>query len=155
MNLSFFLHQTFFGGVAAAGFAVLFNVPFRLLPWCAASGAAGLAVRTCCLGIGWSLEGASFAAGLTIGAAAYLLRARQDFSLNVFDVVGCIPLVPGSLAAKAIVGLFAVTTGNFASDSQTLITTTAQYTLRVAFTTGAIGTGLAVPTLLLRLRKSV
>jgi hypothetical protein len=67
MNLPFLLHQTICGAIAAAGFGVLFNIGFRSLPWCAASGALALAVRTYCLGLGWNLEAASFAAALTVG----------------------------------------------------------------------------------------
>jgi len=146
-------HQTLCGAIAAAGFGVLFNVEFRALPWCAVSGAVALAVRGCCLGLGWNLEGASFVASLTVSAAVQALRRYWDISHYVVDVAGCIPMVPGSFAAKAIIGLFAVTTSAVTNESATLVTA-AQYTLRVVFTTGAIGTGLAIPTLLLRVRTA-
>jgi uncharacterized membrane protein YjjB (DUF3815 family) len=149
----FFLHQTLCGAVAATGFAVLFNVSFRLLPWCAAFGALALAVRTGCQALGWNLEGACFMAALAAGVAVHLLRlARPDISNNALDVVGCIPMVPGSFAAKAILGLYALTIGAN-NDAETLITAV-QYSLRVSFIIGAIGTGLAIPTLLLRVRVS-
>lgn len=153
MNLSFVLHQTVFGAVAAAGFGVLFNVGFRGLVWCAGSGAVALAVRTVCLESGLQLEGASFAAALAVGFAVKLLSRRKNVPQDVLDVAGCIPMVPGSFAAKAVIGLFAVTTSSAVNSSETLITAT-QYTLRVVFTTGAIGTGLALPALLLKFRKS-
>ena len=153
MNFASVLHQTACGAIAAAGFGVLFNVGYRMLPWCAASGAIALAVRACCLGLGANLEGASFAAALTVGVAVQLLRSRTDNSQDVLDAVGCIPMVPGSFAAKAILGLFALTTGAVVNESATLITA-AQNTLRVLFTTGAIGTGLAIPALLSRVRTS-
>jgi len=139
--------------MAAAGFGVLFNIGFRSLPWCAASGAVALAVRTCCLERGWNLEAASFAAALTVGAAVQVLRARTNISQNALDVVGCIPMVPGSFAAKAILAMFALTATGSADASETLITAV-QFALRVTFTVGAIGTGLAIPTLLLRVRVS-
>jgi uncharacterized membrane protein YjjB (DUF3815 family) len=153
MDVASILQQTACGAIAAAGFGVLFNFGFRGFPLCAASGAVALAVRSCCLGLGWNLEGASFAAALTVGAAVQLLRARGGISQDVLDAAGCIPMIPGSFAAKAIIGLFALTTSAVANESETL-TTAAQYTLRVIFTTGAIGTGLAIPTLLLRLRAA-
>ena len=153
VTLPFLIHQIVCGGIAAAGFGVLFNIGFRSLPWCAASGAVALAVRTCCLGLGWSLEAASFAAALTVGVVVQILRMRTDISQNALDVVGCIPMVPGSFAAKAILGLFAVTSTNATVASGPLIVAM-QYTLRVAFTIGAIGTGLAIPSLLLRMRVS-
>jgi uncharacterized membrane protein YjjB (DUF3815 family) len=85
--------------------------------------------------------------------AVQLLRAHTDISHSALDVVGCIPMVPGSFAAKAILGLYALTISSVANDSQVLITAV-QYSLRVMFTIGAIGTGLAIPTLLLRMRGS-
>ena len=154
LTFPFLLHQTACGAIAAAGFGVLFNIGFRSLPWCAVSGALALAVRTFCWdGLGWNLEAASFAAALTVGAAVQVLRARTDISQNALDVVGCIPMVPGSFAAKAILGMFALTSTGTADASETLITAV-QYALRVTFTIGAIGTGLAIPTLLLRVRVS-
>ena len=152
-DFPFLLHQTVCGAIAAAGFGVLFNIGFRSLPWCAASGALALAVRTYCLGLGWNLEAASFAAALTVGAAVQVLRARTDISQNALDVTGCIPMVPGSFAAKAILGLFALTSTEPTHATETLVTAV-QYTLRVMFTVGAIGTGLAIPTLLQRVRVS-
>ena len=152
-GLQIYLEQTICGAVAAAGFAVLFNVSARLLPWCAAFGALALAVRTGCQNSGWALEGASFAAALVAGGAVQLLRlARPDISQSALAVVGCIPMIPGSFAAKAILGLYALTTGT-ATDAQAIITAI-QYSLRVIFIIGAIGTGLAIPSLLLRVRVS-
>jgi uncharacterized membrane protein YjjP (DUF1212 family) len=150
----FELHQTFCGAVAAAGFGVLFNIGFRSLPWCMATGALALAVRTCCLAqFGWNLESASFAAALIVGTAVMVLRARVNISQNALDVVGCIPMVPGLFAAKAILGMFALTSIDTGHATDTLVTAV-QFTLRVMFTIGAIGTGLAIPTLLLRVRVS-
>jgi len=43
MNFAGLLHDIICGGLAAAGFGVLFNVSYRALPWCMASGAFALA----------------------------------------------------------------------------------------------------------------
>jgi uncharacterized membrane protein YjjB (DUF3815 family) len=151
MDYARLLHHTIFGGLAAAGFAVLFNIGGRALPWCGASGALAVAVRTVALAAGWSLEAASFAAALAVGCAVQLFQARIGVSRNALDVVGCIPMVPGGFAAKAILGLFALTAPHPQAPTDTLVMAVT-YGLRVAFTIGAIGTGLAIPTLLLRVR---
>ncbi len=153
MSFASILHQTVCGAIAAAGFGVLFNVGFRALPWCAASGAMALAVRSLCAGLGMSLVGASFAAALSVGAAAHILARRRDISRDVLDVAGCIAMVPGSIVAKAIIGLFALSTGAVANESDTLIAAT-ENTFRVLFITGAIGTGLAIPALLFPVRTT-
>ena len=59
----------------------------------------------------------------------------------------------GGPAAKAILAMFALTSTTTADAAQTLIPAV-QFALRVTFTIGAIGTGLAIPTLLLRVRVS-
>jgi uncharacterized membrane protein YjjB (DUF3815 family) len=147
----YLLHQTICGALAAAGFGVLFNIGSRGLPWCAASGALALALRTIALGGGWSMEAASFIAALSLGIAVQLLPSRARVSRNALHVAGCIPMIPGGFATKAILGLFAITV-NHPGDNQTLVTAL-DNTLRVMFTIGALGTGLAIPTLLLQARR--
>lgn len=149
MDLVNILHQTLFGGLAAMGFGVLFNMYHRHLLWSGIAGGIALAVRTVGLQLGWSLEAASFAAALAVGSAVQLFQKRIGASRNILDVAGCIPMVPGGFAAKAILGLFALTAPHPVNADETLITSV-EYFLRAAFTVGAIGTGLAIPTLMLR-----
>jgi len=151
MDPVFILHQTVCGAIAAAGFGVLFNIGFRSLGWCALTGGVALAVRTMGLEQGWSLEAASFVAALVVGGTVRLLAAYADVTENTLDVAGCIPMVPGSFAAKAILGFLALTSPAL-TDATAVLSEAVQFTLRVMFTIGAIGTGLAVPTLLLRVR---
>lgn len=152
MSLLYLLHQTACGGLAAAGFGVLFNVGFRSLPWCAASGALALAIRTASLGLGWSLVAASFAAALAVGTAVQLLQWRVPVSRSALEVLGCIPMIPGGTATNAILGLFAVT-GLYPAVASGTIITAMESTLRVMFVIGALGTGLAIPAFLLRVRS--
>jgi uncharacterized membrane protein YjjB (DUF3815 family) len=153
MDLLYLLHQTLCGGLAAAGFGMLFNIGYRALPWCAASGALALSVRTVTLGWGWSLPAASFAAALTVGVIVQLLQSPLGVSRNALAAVGCIPMIPGGVATKAVLGLFAVAAQHPSATNQTLVTAV-ENTLRVLFTIGALGTGLALPTLQLRARRS-
>jgi uncharacterized membrane protein YjjB (DUF3815 family) len=149
MNLDLYqlAHQAFFGGVAAAGFGVLFNIGLRSLPWYAASGALALGVRTFAQSAGWSFEIASFTAAAAVGCSMVFLPERVSRVRNALAVAGCIPMVPGSAAAKAILGFFALTTQP-AADSTALLLVSFENLLRVMFTIGAIATGLAIPTLL-------
>jgi uncharacterized membrane protein YjjB (DUF3815 family) len=97
------------------------------------------------------MDAAPFAAALTVGAAVQLLQSRIRVSRNALDVAGCIPMIPGGFATKAILGLFAAISQhpNAAND---VFVTALENTLRVASTIGALGTGLAIPTLVLRVR---
>jgi uncharacterized membrane protein YjjB (DUF3815 family) len=151
MEFSQLLQNTICGGLAAAGFGVLFNISFRGLPWCAASGALALALRTVALGESWSMEAASFVAALAVGVAVQLLPSPVGASRNALHVVGCIPMIPGAFAAKAILGLFAITAQHPTATDDTFIAAM-DNALRVTFIMGALGTGVAIPTLLLRVR---
>jgi uncharacterized membrane protein YjjB (DUF3815 family) len=151
MNFEQLLNNAICGGLAAAGFGVLFNTGFRALPWCAASGALALAVRTVAIMWGWNMEAASFVAALTVGAAVQLLQPRIAVSSNALQAVGCIPMIPGGFSTKAILGLFAVTVPHAPTDHDPLIMAV-ENTLRATLTIGALGTGLAIPSLLLRVR---
>jgi uncharacterized membrane protein YjjB (DUF3815 family) len=62
-------------------------------------------------------------------------------------------MIPGSVAAKAILGMFALMSTAVPASPESLVSL-AQNALRTAFTIGALGTGLAIPTMLLRIRGS-
>lgn len=140
------LHQALFGALAASGFGILFNFGWRDVPWCVASGALALATRTLGQEAGWTLETASFTAAVAVGCAARLLHVRLGIGSNSLAAAGCIPMVPGAFAAKAIFGLYALTASNPVDPGTTAITAM-EFTLRVLFTFITIGTGLSIPTM--------
>jgi len=151
-RLPYVLHQTLFGALAAVGFGIMFNIHSRALLWCGATGGLGLAVRSIGLSFGWSLEGASFAAALAVGSGVQLIHTSTGASRNTLGVAGCIPMIPGGFAARAILGLIALTRPDVQHPDQTLILAV-QDALRVVLTIGAMGTGLAIPAMLLRATK--
>jgi uncharacterized membrane protein YjjB (DUF3815 family) len=144
--LSTLLHQAIFGGVAAAGFGVLFNCPPRMLGLCFGSGALVLFVRTAAQAGDWSLPAASFLAALSLGIADCTWLRAQSPRGSILAVVGCIPMVPGSLAAKALMGFFTLAHG-LPDGSVTLLVVTMENTIVVVLTMVAIGIGLAIPAL--------
>jgi len=149
------LHQAFFGGIAAAGFAVLFNCHPRMLPLCFGAGALALAARTIGQELGCSLAVASFFAALLL---AIVDKVWQDFPSprgSVLAVVGSIPMVPGSLAAKVFISVFAFLRsgqGPGAEATSAMFETVATWDnlMMLIFTLAAIGTGLALPSLIPR-----
>jgi len=151
MDLSQLAQNAVCGGLAAAGFGVLFNVGFRGLTWCAASGALALALRTVALDGGWSMELASFVAALAVGAAVQLVPSHFPVSRNALHVVGCVPMIPGAFAAKAILGLFAISAQHPATNEPFIATM--DNALGVTLAMAALGAGVAIPSLLLRAQK--
>lgn len=146
-------HTALFGGIAAAGFGVLFNCQPSALAWCSAAGALALTVRALGLDAGLSLEAASFLAASTVTVTAVGLLGRVlGTRANAVAVTGCIPIVPGAFFAQALLGLFALTDPN-ASPDPAVTLTTVSYLLRVVFTLGGIGAGIAIPLHILRTRE--
>ena len=145
------LHQALFGALAAAGFGVLFNIGPKTLVWAMAAGALALTVRTLGQNAGWSLEAASFVAALAASSAVRFVRIWLGAARNSVALAGCIPMVPGAFMSQAILGLLAVTAPQLDNEIA-IIVMAMEYLLRVIFTLGAIGAGLAIPTYLLRTR---
>jgi uncharacterized membrane protein YjjB (DUF3815 family) len=147
------LQQAMFGGIAAAGFGVLFNFGWRILTLCAASGALALAVRTIGLDLGWTLEGASLAASAIVTTSAVcILRRQSTISASAVAVAGCVPMIPGVFFAQALIGMFDLMTVHPVDPDKTLVTS-AISTLHVVFTVFAIGAGISIPSHLLRERN--
>ena len=143
------LHQALFGALAAAGFGVLFNIGPKTLGWAMAAGALALSVRTFGQQAGWSLEAATFVAAIAASFAVRFVRIWLGAARNAVALAGCIPMVPGAFMSQAILGLLAVTAPQPENEVATIVMAM-EYMLRVIFTLGAIGAGLAIPTYLLR-----
>lgn len=114
-------------------------------------GALAIALRTFVLGYGWTMEAATFIAALGLALAVQLLPVPNGVSRNAMNVVGVIPMIPGGLVAKAILGLFAITAAPLSEIGEAVPIALA-YAMHVAFVIFALGTGLAIPTVLMKLR---
>jgi uncharacterized membrane protein YjjB (DUF3815 family) len=144
-------HQAAFGAIAAVGFGVLFNLGGRGLIWSCGMGALALAVRTVALSSGWSLEAATFVAALATATVVSISLYRRGSAADAIALVGCIPMVPGAFFGKALLGFFALT-GPAAANPEVLMVSSSEAMLRVIFTLGAIGAGLAIPSHMTRHR---
>jgi uncharacterized membrane protein YjjB (DUF3815 family) len=87
-----------------------------------------------------------------VGCGVQVFQERTGVSRHTFAVAGCIPMIPGGFAAKAILGLIALT-APIVKNADQMLMVSVQNTLRVMFTVGAMGTGLAIPSMLLRVRR--
>ena len=147
MNLAIphLAHQAFFGGIAAAGFGVLFNCPPRLLGLCFGFGAFALTVRTAGQEINdLGLPAASFVAAFSLAVLNRILEQPDSPRGSVLAVVGCIPMIPGSLAAKGLMNIFELLK---ASPGEGLLKAAAgeENLFLMVFTLVGIGTALAIP----------
>jgi len=142
------LHQALFGGIAAAGFGVLFNCPPKMLLECFGSGTLALAVRTIVQSNGLPLPEAAFFAALAVAILERLLQHYQSTRGSILSVVGCIPMVPGSLAADGLTNLWFSLLSARPPDESLAAAHGMKSLLMVAFTLAAIGTAIAIPRLL-------
>ncbi|MDZ4764002.1 MAG: threonine/serine exporter family protein [Chloroflexota bacterium] len=152
-----FIIDALWSCVAALGFAVLFNVPRRMLLGCALVGAVGHAARFLVLHAGLPIEAATlFAAVLVGGLSAILSRIYQTPAL-IFGIVGAIPMVPGVFAYRAMIGLIRVAGADtlLADERALLLSGAAINAVKTGLLLGALAVGIAVPTLLFSRRKPV
>lgn len=149
--------------VAATGFAVLFNVPYRTLFGCALCGALGHASRTFLLQSG--LPGvdhivmASLIGATIVGTLGYFLARRLQLPSIVYTVSGVIPMVPGTYAFSAMLAILRIAdmvdVGGSVRTDAILLGEVIPNTLTTAFVLAALAVGIAAPTLLFRRRKPV
>jgi len=138
------IHQAIFGGIASAGFGILFNCPPRIILHCAGSGAMALAIRTACQSANLNLPESAFFAALSVAAAERLLQPFQQTRGSIIALVGCIPMVPGSMAAKGLTNLFTLLQARPPEEIAAAIDGMRNL-MEVALTLAAIGIALAIP----------
>lgn len=132
-------------GVAAAGFAVLFNTPRRLLAVCFLIGAVSHALRALLMKLGVvGLEAGTLAASVVIGFASLGFARAERVPVTTFSLPGAIPMVPGALAFKAMLGVLRLVAGQGATDP-VLATTALVAGVKTALILVAIVVGVGSP----------
>ncbi len=119
--------------LATLGFAVLLNTPRRALAFAALVGVAGQLANQLLLDMDTTAELAAFAGGLTVGLLAEVGARLHRTPSTVFTITGFIPLVPGTLAFRAITEFL---------DNQLLVGLS--FAVRTMLIGGAIAAGLGV-----------
>ncbi len=140
----------FWAGIAAIGFAVLFNVPRRtLFPiWCI--GAMGGLIKFTAMNFETGIVFASFMGAVAVGIVAIQMAHLKDSPPLVFSIPSVIPMIPGVFAYKFMLGMIDLINLE-KSDTylQTLIETV-NNGAKMMFVLIALGTGVAIPMLLTR-----
>lgn len=157
MNGWLLAQDLLWSAVAAVGFAVMFNVPPRLLPGCALAGGLGHAIRTLAMAWGVPLEGATLLAATAVGFLSEWLAKQFQSPRIVFSVPGVIPMVPGVLAYEAMLGVFELAgLINLSNDPvANEMVSTAVYAIKTGLVLIALALGIIAPNLLFRRQKPV
>ena len=137
MTLSNLLFQGLLGMCVTVGFAMLFNVPRKLLVYCAIIGAVGHVARVSLRLLNASPELSAFFAAFSVGVIGYWVAHKLHQPRLVFTVTGIISMVPGIPAYETIIYF-----------SRNDILSGLQSGIRAGLITGAIAVGLSTARLI-------
>ncbi|WP_404423096.1 threonine/serine exporter family protein [Nibricoccus sp. IMCC34717] len=148
-----FLEDISLAWLPAVGFGMLFNVPRRVLPYCAAGGAIGHGVRFLLVeGVHLPIEWATLVAASLVSFLGVLAAQRLRAHPKVFTVASMIPMVPGVASFTAVIAVVQMHQHGFTVE---LWQVAVQNALKAAFVVGALAIGLATPGLLLYRKRPV
>lgn len=128
--------------IPALGFALVFNVPHRALPYCALLGAIGHGSRMAMMTAGVNIEWSSFIAAILVGMIGIQWSRWYLAHPKVFTVAAVIPMFPGISAYTAMIS--AVEISHFGYSEDLLIQLVTNF-LKASFIVGALSIGLSLP----------
>ena len=144
------LIKSFWAGIAAIGFAIIFNVPRRTLFAIWSLGVLGGLIKFAALEFNSGIVFASFWAATLVGFASIKTAHLKNSPPLIFSIPAVIPMVPGFFAYKMMLGLIALTSmENTDAYLKTLIETV-NNGAKMMFVLISLGTGVAIPMLLSR-----
>jgi uncharacterized membrane protein YjjB (DUF3815 family) len=146
--------DAFWSAVAAVGFAMVFNVPRRYLPACLLCAAVGHGLRTLVMQFDISIEFGTLFAATVVGFMAVFFAQRLQAPAMLFAIPGIIPMIPGSFAYRAMIGLVSVVNAHSDQAAELLVQASTNF-IRVGLILAALGVGIAVPGLLFQRQKPV
>lgn len=128
--------------IPAVGFAMVFNVPLRALPYCALLGAIGHGSRFVLMHFGGNIEWSTFLASILVGCIGIQWSRWYLAHPKVFTVAAVIPMFPGIYAYTAMIS--AVKLSHFGYTEPLMIMLVTNF-LKAAFIVGALSIGLSLP----------
>jgi len=136
--------------IPALGFAMVFNVPARALPYCALLGAIGHSSRMIMLSLGLSIESGTFLAAILVGIIGIQWSRWYLAHPKIFTVAAVIPMFPGIYAYTAMVSIVKLSQSGY---SEPLFIQAVTNFLKAAYIVGALSIGLSLPALWLYRKK--
>ncbi len=144
------LKDIILAAIAAVGFALVFNVPERLLKYCALLGGVGHGVRFLLIQSGMIIEWSTLLASMLIGTLAIMLSRKFLAHPKVVSVAAVIPMFPGVATYSAMIALVKLSRVGYSPE---LMATFVSNFLRASFIIGALSLGLTLPSIWLYRRK--
>jgi len=132
-----------FAGLAAFGYAMLFNVPMRSAWACVICGMASHGVRTALVTFGMDVAVATLPCAILAGGLARWFSVRLGAPWSTFAFPGVVAMIPGSYAFRAGVGALQIMREG-ANSSSALIAETLSLIISTGILTAAVGIGLVI-----------
>lgn len=137
-------------GIAAIGFAILFNVPRRALAPIWVLAALGTMVKYTTMHFGLSIILGSFTGSVAVGVCA-LCTARHYYAPPlVFSIPSVIPMIPGLFTYNMMLGFIKLSDLTDPSQYIETLSFTTNNGLKALFILMGLATGVAIPMLLAR-----
>lgn len=158
-----FWEDGLWAGLAALGFAILFNLPVRTLPSAVLCGAVGHLLRYLIItnepfGLG-SIEIASLGGATAVGFLGLLLAKLHRVPRILFTVPGIIPMIPGTFAFGTMLGILQAanidTTAVAATAADQILTITSVNAIKTGLILAMLAIGTLFPTFIFERRKPV
>ena len=149
METLLLLERCAWSGLAALGFAILFNVPPRTLFAIFVLGAGGAAVKLGLLRAGVNPVLASFLGAATVGTLSIPVAHWWHSPPLVFSIAAVIPMIPGMFAYRTMLGIIQLT-GEVGEAYPTILADTVNNGVKTLFIVMALAVGVGVPNLVTR-----
>lgn len=149
MNWLELLEKGFWGGWAAVGFAVLFNVPARALWAVYLLGFVGCLSKFTLLGFEVHPVLAALVGASLVGIFSIRAAHSKHAPPLIFAIPSVIPLVPGIFSYKAMIGIITLTE-KVGDDYNKVLAETINNGTKATFIIMALAVGVAIPNLITR-----
>jgi len=143
------LEKLIWFGFAAMGFAILFNVPVRALPWVFMMGATGGISKVILMKFGIDIILSTFVGATIIGILSVYAAHVKHCPPLIFSIPSVIPMVPGVFAYRMMLGFIHLSAKVDDSSAQ-ILQSTVNYGLKTFFILICLAAGVAFPMLITR-----
>lgn len=150
MEIILFCEHFIWLGLAAVGFAILFNVPVRTLFVVFVLGALGGGLKLLAMEFGANIVFSSLAGAFFVGFLSVVAAHIKHVPPFVFAIPSVIPMVPGAYAYRMMLGIIHLTDQIDSITFQTLLEETVSNGLKAFFILMSLALGVSAPMLLTR-----
>jgi len=143
------LEKAFWSGIVGFGFAVLFNVPYRLLLAILLTSLAAGLLKFGGLYFGVNIIFSSLFAASLVGFISIPLSRYKHTSPFVISIPSVIGMIPGYFGYQTLLGIMRLAMGNHPDEISTLLFVT-HNAINMIFVLGSLSIGVSLPWLLFR-----